>query len=525
MIETLEPRVLLSTAIKINFQPANAPAPDGYFVDSGGMYGNHGDYQYGWTNELQAKAVGGEADICYRTYIRPKYKRRVSPRWEISLAPGLYNVHVVAGDPGLEGGSANSNGVRIEGTTFLSGTVSPSNRWLEKTGTVVVKDGALTLDALTDTTCICLIEIEDATPSNVTATPRENVPVIDLSWQDRASIEESYVVERSSDGTNFSPLVTLPPNSTSCIDLDVEAGATYHYRIKAHTAALDSWSSVVIATATSFRVFDTTQFINKPDLSSYGVDNTLLVTANGVWANWPSDLSAPDEATTRAFARRIAETGQIVCFDIEHWPLDIRNNAPEVVNANLVKLINIVTWIHEETPQVKVGFYGISPIRDHWTPSSYYTALDIPSTSPYYTWYKAHLADFEGAFLEWQRANDILKPLMDKVDVVFPSLYAFYDNPAGWDKYAYGMIMEAKRLAPGKPVYPFIWMQFHASVDPNVSYVSGPFWEVQLDACRQYADGMVIWGSYQRTTDGKWVTAVWNEEAGWWVETEEFLLA
>jgi hypothetical protein len=46
------------TPIRINFQPASAPVPSGYLVDSGAVYGARGNGQtYGWNVANTANAV------------------------------------------------------------------------------------------------------------------------------------------------------------------------------------------------------------------------------------------------------------------------------------------------------------------------------------------------------------------------------------------------------------------------------------------------------------------------------------
>ncbi|MDO9084545.1 MAG: hypothetical protein Q7U56_14825, partial [Humidesulfovibrio sp.] len=101
------------------------------------------------------------------------------------------------------------------------------------------------------------------------------------------------------------------------------------------------------------------------------------------------------------------------------------------------------------------------------------------------------------------------------VDIIFPSLYTFYDDPAGWKKYAIATIQEAKRY--GKPVYPFLWYQYH---DSNKLLGGKPIpaaiWRMQLETCLKYADGVVIWGGYKE---------LWSEEAAWWQETKTFMNA
>ncbi|MFC1608411.1 hypothetical protein ACFL47_10630, partial [Candidatus Latescibacterota bacterium] len=56
----------------------------------------------------------------------------------------------------------------------------------------------------------------------------------------------------------------------------------------------------------------------------------------------------------------------------------------------------------------------------------------------------------------------------------------------------------------GKPVYPFIWPEYHPSNSQRTGTdVTGPYWRRQL-----------VWGGWQRD---------WEDDAPWWIATKEFL--
>jgi hypothetical protein len=69
---------------------------------------------------------------------------------------------------------------------------------------------------------------------------------------------------------------------------------------------------------------------------------------------------------------------------------------------------------------------------------------------------------------------------------------------------------EAKQY--GRPVYPFLWPQYHKSWKP----IDRDFWRLQLETVFDNADGMVIW----TPAKGK---PRWNPVAPWWEETVDFL--
>ncbi len=70
-----------------------------------------------------------------------------------------------------------------------------------------------------------------ATPSDLVADAKSPGLVV-VTWSDNSMGEDGFKLERSTDGTNFSPLQTLPRNSTSYSDEAVVPGTTYTYRVK-----------------------------------------------------------------------------------------------------------------------------------------------------------------------------------------------------------------------------------------------------------------------------------------------------
>jgi len=184
-----------------------------------------------------------------------------------------------------------------------------------------------------------------------------------------------------------------------------------------------------------------------------------------------------------------------VVLDIERWPL---NGDGVAVQSTVGKFLSVLSWIKGEVPGVPVGFYGTVPLPD------YLRAIRDPASEE---------------FQSWQQDNDRLEGVSDRVDALFPSIYTFYTDRQGWVTYAIAQIAEAKRKAKGKPVYAFLWPQYHESnrvlglrpLDPD-------YWELQLNTVYQHADGVVIWGGW-----GDHGPESWNEEAPWWQVTKRFL--
>jgi Hyaluronidase len=247
------------------------------------------------------------------------------------------------------------------------------------------------------------------------------------------------------------------------------------------------------------RVFDAMYFKGKPDLSPLGVEKLRLFAS----LNWWPDRRRADELPPRraigAWLRGLPDREQPFVIDLEHWP--VRGSSSSVA-ASLQKKATLVDWVRSEGYAGPIGYYGLPPIRDYW---------------------RAIRPAESAAHRQWRDENDRWQPLVTRVDYLFPSLYTFYDDPDTWATYAIENIAEARRLARGKPVYPFLWPQYHNS-NRNLAYRFLPahVWRRQLEMVAEHADGIVLWGGSDEQGRG---VGVWNPTSPWWVATLDFLTA
>src|SRR5207249_9613783 len=90
-----------------------------------------------------------------------------------------------------------------------------------------------------------------------------------------------------------------------------------------------------------------------------------------------------------------------------------------------------------------------------------------------------------------------MRSIVPFVGALDPSRYTFYDDAQGWVKYALANVAEARRIADGRPVYPFLWPQYHYSnARLGSQYIDGNLWSLELRTMYAHADGLVIWGGY-----------------------------
>ncbi len=68
-------------------------------------------------------------------------------------------------------------------------------------------------------------------PTSLSVTVASSTNAV-INWADNSSNEDEFVVEKSTDGVDFSVLTSTTPNTTQHVDSDLTAG-TYYYRVKA----------------------------------------------------------------------------------------------------------------------------------------------------------------------------------------------------------------------------------------------------------------------------------------------------
>jgi hypothetical protein len=278
-------------------------------------------------------------------------------------------------------------------------------------------------------------------------------------------------------------------------------------RLGSFAVALTAWVAFAVLTALGqtvpdqkpFLVFDATGYSNKPDFSLYGIRPIKLAYAEGFGPDWYKNANRlPDLTAVQAVAREAQQRGYgVVVLDIEHWPLTGTSNS---VLDSLTKYMTVLKWFRDAAPGVSVGYYGAPPVHD------YSRAIKDASSQERQA---------------WGEENDQVRSLAGAVDVLFPSLYTFYPDQAGWKKYAIAQIEEARRYGGGKPVYVFLWPQYH---DSNVilggGYLPADYWLLELQTAKEFADGIVIWGGWDLKIHKP---MVWDDSATWWKVTKEFM--
>jgi len=235
--------------------------------------------------------------------------------------------------------------------------------------------------------------------------------------------------------------------------------------------------------APGFLVFDALLYRGKGNLGRYGIQP--LPTLYDLWRP-DSPHDAIDPAAMGAALKALPDSTSLYFIDIEYWPFLKVGSAER--DSSISKLLKVARIARSARPGARFGFYNVPPVGTYWP-------VLLPQTPEHQ---------------EWLRANRALDVVATAVDALFPSLYTFYDDPRSWMTVAAGIVAEARRYS--KPIYPFLWPQFHEGGDPALAGTEVPaeFWAAQLRFCRQHADGVVLWGGYQQP---------WDDRATWWKTT------
>lgn len=246
----------------------------------------------------------------------------------------------------------------------------------------------------------------------------------------------------------------------------------------------------------TFKVFPAIYFDPEPQhLERFGLWPTQRLMDSVLWAR-NQRRDEPNLHYIQWWAYRLDPDVQVF-VNIEHWPT---MGDPAQVQETVRKFILVADTIHAIQPRIKLGFYGMPPVNVDYGPSQ-------PHDSRH--------------FLDWQRANERLRPIADHVDFILPSLYAYADDQALWERMARAKIEAARQY--GKPVYAFLWTRFH---DPDnerglrMKPISMDFWRFQLQLCRQLTDGIYVFDGWDVVRE---VKMTWQPQAPWWIELQKFI--
>jgi len=244
----------------------------------------------------------------------------------------------------------------------------------------------------------------------------------------------------------------------------------------------------------TFRVFEAFKYEGKPEFGELCVEPiNVLYAWNFIRGPKHGDMTLPSTKALKRSIGRAREAGLVTVIDIEHWPLKGTTDAKALHSVQ--NYLFTLEQVKNALPDLTLGYYGVVPVRD-------FNRSRLSRENPLYR--------------TWVEANNRVEPIAELVDATFPSLYTITPDTEDWQARAEAHISEARRLTGGKPVYPFIWPNYHPQGGkyPVGKEVDPDYWKIQLDFLRRHADGIVLWGGKNQK---------WEANMPWWQATVEFL--
>jgi hypothetical protein len=244
-------------------------------------------------------------------------------------------------------------------------------------------------------------------------------------------------------------------------------------------------------------VFDATSYSDKPDLGGLGLEPAYVFEPDRWWPPGEQRDDLPDPRAAEHWMGQIAAQRGRVILDVERWPLVGDESA---VRESIRRYATIAAWLRAAGYRGALGYYNVVPI---WNGDP----AILHASSP--------------AFRQWQAHDDMMRPLLDQVDALYPSFYTDTADIKSWVELADAHIAEARRISKGKPIYIFLWPQFHESNRAlALKFLPADSWSAELRWAGEHADGVVIWGGWDAVHHRRFR---WEEAAEWWVATKRFL--
>ncbi|MCW5632277.1 MAG: fibronectin type III domain-containing protein [Rubrivivax sp.] len=166
-------------------------------------------------------------------------------------APATISLAAVAAD--ADGSVAQVRFFR--GSTLLATVTAPPYQWTwtpvaagnyNLTARATDDKGAVTTSPAVS---ISVVNVIPAPPSSLTVLAFTSSSV-SLQWSDNSNNEQGFRLQRSTNGTQFSNVATLPANTTTFTDTGRVAGRLYYYRVVAYNSAGTSAASNVVQVRT-----------------------------------------------------------------------------------------------------------------------------------------------------------------------------------------------------------------------------------------------------------------------------------
>ena len=226
----------------------------------------------------------------------------------------------------------------------------------------------------------------------------------------------------------------------------------------------------------AFPIYDNMYYKGKPNTAHAGLISSNILYENKIWPNKQDVGILPNRGSYQALVRKFISNPGPLVIDIESLPL---KGSPETARKNMETLAKLADWAREAAPGRVIGYYGTNTLS---------------KVAP------ANLA--------------LARELATHVDAFFPPVYTFDDDTSAYEKRAQEAAAEAHSLDPHKPIYFYLWPQYHDGTPKAFEYVDSTYWYFQLQTAHRLANGAVLWSPSRYD---------WNDQTGWWAATVEYV--
>ena len=213
----------------------------------------------------------------------------------------------------------------------------------------------------------------------------------------------------------------------------------------------------------------------------------------------PTD-NLPNFPAVDSLARSLSGQTVPLTFDIEVWPY--WTTASGNLNQTIKWLKQVVDSFKQMNSLTPVGYYGVVPEQA-------------------YQWRSIDPVNNPSGYSSWKNINASMASVASLIDIFFPSFYAYDTDTSSWRKMVDSTVSVAKRYGTGKPIYAYIWPQYHDGSAYNLQYIDTARWRFQLQTLYSRINGCVLWTS---NTDQYGNKISWDPNMPWWQVTKSFMV-
>ena len=169
-------------------------------------------------------------------------------------------------------------------------------------------------------------------------------------------------------------------------------------------------------------------------------------------------------------------------LNITSWHIASDKEKDVMTDLHVKWYLQVVNWAKEVLPDTDIGIFGI----------------------PYSPW--SALKSTEKNMLDYQRINELLKPMIVASDTLYP-LFQVFNYEESDLYYLMGVQLYIAKTS-GKPVYPILSKRSTVGKAGFNKLIPVNFIKRQCDFIRKNADGMVWWSASSEQWDNLWYDAV-----------------